>query len=159
MWVRIHMVIVDWFGLGQSAIVDWVGLDLAKWTQVQLCLGCLTNFDTWYTNRRVFTQGSAFWGLEHSIFISSLSKHPKTHFGLHILESLWQTHIRITPRSTELRCWNLVNYMILPSTLGTHESFSVGMHQGVSSSVLLSPWRMFRVSIGLNITPWIWNLG
>jgi len=40
------MVIVDWFGLGQSAIVDWVGLDLAKWTQVQLCLGRLTNFDT-----------------------------------------------------------------------------------------------------------------
>jgi len=37
-------------------------------------------FDTRYTNRRVFTQGSAFWGLEHRIFTSSPSKLPKTPF-------------------------------------------------------------------------------
>jgi len=36
MWVGIHMVIVDWIGLGQSAS-GLVGLDLAKWTHVQLC--------------------------------------------------------------------------------------------------------------------------
>jgi len=33
-----------------------------------------------YTNRRVFTQGSAFWGSEHNIFTSSPLKPPKTQF-------------------------------------------------------------------------------
>ena len=37
MWVGIHMVIVDWIGLDWvSQLVDWDGLDLAKWTHVQL---------------------------------------------------------------------------------------------------------------------------
>ena len=39
------------------------------------------------TDGRVFTQGSAFWGSEHSIFTSSLSNPPKNIFG-HIMESL-----------------------------------------------------------------------
>jgi len=30
---------VDWIGLEWvSQLVDWVGLDLAKWTHVQLCV-------------------------------------------------------------------------------------------------------------------------
>jgi len=41
------------------------------------------DFDTRYTNRRVFTQGSACWGLEHRIFTSSPSKLPKSQFWAH----------------------------------------------------------------------------
>ena len=54
--------------------------------------------------RRVFTQGSAFWVLEDNNFTSSPSKPQKTHFWAHIMESLWEIHIRITARSIEIRC-------------------------------------------------------
>jgi len=38
MWVRMCMVIMNWIGLDWvSELVDSVGLDLAKWTYVQLC--------------------------------------------------------------------------------------------------------------------------
>ena len=48
----------------------------------------LNHFDTRYINRRVLTQGSAFWGSEDNIFTSSPSKPPKTIFWAHIMESL-----------------------------------------------------------------------
>jgi len=41
----------------------------------------------------VFTQGSAFWGSEHSIFTFSPSK---PHFWAYTMESLWEIHICIT---------------------------------------------------------------
>jgi len=53
---------------------------------------------------------SAFGGLEHSIFTSSSSKPPKPHIWVHIMESLWRTHIRITPQCIELRWWNVENW-------------------------------------------------
>jgi len=42
--------------------------------------GCWTDFVTRYINRRVFTQGSPFWGLKDNNFTSSPSKPPKTPF-------------------------------------------------------------------------------
>ena len=87
--------------------------------------GRLTDFDKRYTNRRVFMQGSAFRGLEHSILTSSPSKPPKTLFLAHTMESLREIHIRITAWCIEIRCWNLASCFILPSTLSTHKRFSV----------------------------------
>jgi len=46
-----------------------------------------TDFDIQYTNRRAFTQGSAFWGLERSIF-TCLPSNPQCPFWVHIMESL-----------------------------------------------------------------------
>jgi len=52
--------------------------------------GRWTDFDMQYTNRRVFTQSSAFCGLENSSFTSLPSKPQKTILGY------IQIHIRIT---------------------------------------------------------------
>ena len=85
----------------------------------------LNDFVTRYINRRVFTQGSAFRGLEDNNFTSSPSKPQKPHFWAHIMESLWEIHIRITARCIQIRCWNLARCLTLPSTLSTHKSFSL----------------------------------
>ena len=55
-------------------------------------LGRSTDFDMRYTNRRVFTQGSAFCGKNtvFSVFHIYILKNQKNHFGVHIMESLWQ---------------------------------------------------------------------
>jgi len=65
MWVWIHMVIVDLFGLGQSAIVDWVGLDLAKWTHVQRCiLYDAVHLANWHS---VFVDRATKWTLNADV--------------------------------------------------------------------------------------------
>jgi len=83
-----------------------------------------TDFDMRYSSRRIFTQGSAFWGSEHSTLTSSPSKPPQNPICLvHIMESPWQIHIRITAWCIELWCWNLVGCLTLPSTWSTHIKF------------------------------------
>ena len=80
--------------------------------------GRWTHFDTRYIYRRVLTQGIAFWEPEQYFNNFTLK------FG-HIMESLWEIHIRITAWCIEIRCWNLASCLTLPSTLSTHKSFSV----------------------------------
>jgi len=70
-------------------------------------IGRWTDFNKRCTDRRVFTQGSDFSGLEHSIFTPSPPKPPNNHFWVHIMVSLRHIHIRITAWCIEIRCWNL----------------------------------------------------
>jgi len=85
----------------------------------------LNRFQHAITNRCVFTQGSAFWGLEDNIFNLHPQNPQKTHFGAHIMENLWKIHIRIAAWCIEIRCWKWASCFILPSTLITHKNFSV----------------------------------
>jgi len=80
-----------------------------------------------YTNRRAFTQGSAFRGLEHAIFTFSLSKPPKKPFwGTHNGKPTANTysHNFTMYAATTLKFGKLFD-LILPSTWVTHKSFSV----------------------------------
>jgi len=103
-------------------------------------LGGWTDFDTRCTNRRVFTQGSAIWELEHSIFyIHSPSKPPKTILGTYNMVSLWQMNIRITAWCIDIRCWNLARCLIYLAkyVLGPHTKVSAyWVRQGASSPTL-----------------------
>ena len=71
--------------------------------------------------RRVFM----YLGVRTQYFHIFTLKTPKKHFWAHIMESLWEIHIRITAWCIEIRCWNLAGCLTLPSTWSTHKSFSV----------------------------------
>ena len=60
----------------------------------------------WYATHqlmRIRTQGIASRGLEHSIFTSSPWVPQNTHFGVHIIVSLWQIHNFTMYRATMLK--------------------------------------------------------
>jgi len=50
-----------------------------------------------------------FISLYAKFFYRSHPQNPQKHLWLHIMESLWQIHIRITARCIEIRCWNMAS--------------------------------------------------
>jgi len=72
LWIRY------WPKLSLNFFISLFVCKIIPWTW---SLNRWTDFDMRYTKRRVFTQGSAFWGSEHSTLTSSP---PKPHlFGTH----------------------------------------------------------------------------
>ena len=76
LWMRRH----SWLRLPQGFLLS---ICCTQNLSTDLELRPSNRFDTRYTNRCAFTQGSAFWESEHNIFTSSPQNLQKPNFWVH----------------------------------------------------------------------------